>query len=282
MATNIPAAQSGRGDRRLHRAPRQSRDLHRRAVPDRPGPGLPDRRPDPRPRRHPLGLPQGPRLDPHARPGRTSRRSARTARRSIVTAIPYQVNKATLIEKIADMVREKKHRGHLRHLGRDQPRRHAHRHRAEARRGGRRGAEPALALLRPADDVRRQHAGDQRRPARAAQPQGHDRRLHRPSARRWSAAAPSSCCARRATARTCLVGLAIAVANIDEVIKLIRAAPSPAGAREQLMARDWPAKDIGAAGRADRRSAPQGLGRRHLSSCPRSRPAPSSTCACSA
>lgn len=41
-----------------------------------------------------------------------------------------------------------------------------------------------------------------------------------------------------------LVGLAIAVANIDEVITLIRRAPDPATAREQLMARDWPAKDI--------------------------------------
>jgi DNA gyrase subunit A len=41
-----------------------------------------------------------------------------------------------------------------------------------------------------------------------------------------------------------LVGLAIAVANIDEVIHLIRHAPDPATAREQLMARDWPAKDM--------------------------------------
>ena len=41
-----------------------------------------------------------------------------------------------------------------------------------------------------------------------------------------------------------LVGLAIAVANIDEVIALIRRAPNPAVAREQLMARDWPAKDM--------------------------------------
>ena len=41
-----------------------------------------------------------------------------------------------------------------------------------------------------------------------------------------------------------LVGLAIAVANIDEVIALIRKAPDPAAAREQLMARDWPAKDV--------------------------------------
>jgi len=42
-----------------------------------------------------------------------------------------------------------------------------------------------------------------------------------------------------------LVGLAIAVANIDEVIKLIRTAPNPATAREELKSRDWPAKDVG-------------------------------------
>jgi DNA gyrase subunit A len=41
-----------------------------------------------------------------------------------------------------------------------------------------------------------------------------------------------------------LVGLAIAVANIDEVIALIRKAPDPATAREQLMTRDWPARDV--------------------------------------
>ncbi|HEY1706880.1 MAG TPA: DNA gyrase subunit A [Rhizomicrobium sp.] len=42
-----------------------------------------------------------------------------------------------------------------------------------------------------------------------------------------------------------LVGLAVAVANIDEVIALIRAAPDAATAREQLMARSWPARDVG-------------------------------------
>ena len=41
-----------------------------------------------------------------------------------------------------------------------------------------------------------------------------------------------------------LVGLAVAVANIDEVIALIRAAQDPATAREQLMAHDWPATDV--------------------------------------
>jgi DNA gyrase subunit A len=41
-----------------------------------------------------------------------------------------------------------------------------------------------------------------------------------------------------------LAGLAVAVANIDAVIALIRAAPDPATAREQLMAKDWPAEDV--------------------------------------
>ena len=41
-----------------------------------------------------------------------------------------------------------------------------------------------------------------------------------------------------------LVGLAVAVANIDEMIRVIRAAPDAASAREQLMARPWPAKDV--------------------------------------
>src|SRR5690606_35044590 len=41
-----------------------------------------------------------------------------------------------------------------------------------------------------------------------------------------------------------LVGLAVAVANIDEVIRLIRAAPDAGAAREQLRARAWPAADV--------------------------------------
>ena len=40
------------------------------------------------------------------------------------------------------------------------------------------------------------------------------------------------------------MGLAIAVANIDEVIRLIRAAPDAAAARTALMERDWPAEDV--------------------------------------
>jgi DNA gyrase subunit A len=43
-----------------------------------------------------------------------------------------------------------------------------------------------------------------------------------------------------------LVGLAIAVANIDEVIRLIRASKDANEAREALMERDWPAADVAA------------------------------------
>ncbi|HVC55763.1 MAG TPA: DNA gyrase subunit A [Stellaceae bacterium] len=42
-----------------------------------------------------------------------------------------------------------------------------------------------------------------------------------------------------------LVGLLVAVANIDEIIALIRAAADPASARAGLIARRWPAGDIG-------------------------------------
>lgn len=41
-----------------------------------------------------------------------------------------------------------------------------------------------------------------------------------------------------------LAGLAIAVANIDEVIHLIRTAPDPVVARDQLLARAWPASSV--------------------------------------
>jgi len=42
-----------------------------------------------------------------------------------------------------------------------------------------------------------------------------------------------------------LVGLAIAVVNIDEVIVLIRTSADPTEARERLLARDWPVGDMG-------------------------------------
>lgn len=42
-----------------------------------------------------------------------------------------------------------------------------------------------------------------------------------------------------------LAGLAVAVANIDEIIALIRNAPNPTAAREGLLAKRWPVHDVG-------------------------------------
>ena len=41
-----------------------------------------------------------------------------------------------------------------------------------------------------------------------------------------------------------LAGLAVAVANIDEIISLIRSAKDPAHARQGLMSKPWPAEDV--------------------------------------
>ena len=42
-----------------------------------------------------------------------------------------------------------------------------------------------------------------------------------------------------------LAGLAIAVVNVDDIVALIRRAKDPQTAKEQLMAKAWPAKDVG-------------------------------------
>ena len=42
-----------------------------------------------------------------------------------------------------------------------------------------------------------------------------------------------------------LVGLAVAVANLDAMIELIRSAPDPVWAREEMMNREWPVHDVG-------------------------------------
>jgi DNA gyrase subunit A len=41
-----------------------------------------------------------------------------------------------------------------------------------------------------------------------------------------------------------LLGLVVAVTNLDEVVKLIRGSASPAEAREKLLAREWPGEEI--------------------------------------
>ncbi len=107
-----PAAQHARGDRRRHRRHRAPERHEGRPVPRRdeghPRSRLPVRRLHRRPRGHLQRLQDGPRLHHAARARPASRRARRaTSSRSSSPRFPYQVNKARLIEKIAELVREK-------------------------------------------------------------------------------------------------------------------------------------------------------------------------------
>ena len=89
-----------------------------------------------------------------------------------------------------------------------------------------------------------------------------------------------------------LEGLAVALANIDEIIALIKASPTPVEAKAALAARDWNSGVVPQllARAGDISTRPQGLAAEFgITSCgwcvtssPRSRPRPFSTCACTA
>jgi len=86
----------------------------------------------------------------------------------IIDQIPYQVNKATMIERIAEAARDKRIEG-IAHVQDESDRqRRARGGRAQTRRDARRGAEPALPLYPDADIVWLQHAGIERRQARVS------------------------------------------------------------------------------------------------------------------
>ncbi len=161
----------------------------------------------------------------------------------IVTEIPYQVNKASMVEKIAELVRDKRIEG-ISDI-RDESDRQGMRVVIELKReamadvvrnqlyrfsplqstfgcnmvalnGGRPEVLNLKDLIRSFTDFREEVVGRRiKHLLKKARDRAH-----------------------------VLVGLAIAVANIDEIIALIRKAPDPATARTQLMERDWPAKDV--------------------------------------
>jgi DNA gyrase subunit A len=161
----------------------------------------------------------------------------------VVTEIPYQVNKAAMVEKIAELVREKKIEGIadirdesdrdgmrvvvelkrdampevvLNQLYRFSPLQSSFGCNVVALTGGRPEQLNLKDLIRAFTEFREEVIGRRTKfLLKKARERAH-----------------------------VLVGLAIAVSNIDEVIALIRKAPDPATAREQLMARDWPAKDV--------------------------------------
>ena len=161
----------------------------------------------------------------------------------IVTEIPYQVNKSTMIEKIADLVREKKIEG-IADL-RDESDRSGIRVVIELKRDA--NADVILNQLYRWSPMQTSFGANM-----LSLVDGRPQLLGAREIIQVFLRFREQVVARRAKhelnkARDrahVIVGLALAVANIDEVIALIRNAPNPAEARAQLMARDWPAADV--------------------------------------
>jgi DNA gyrase subunit A len=163
----------------------------------------------------------------------------------VVSEIPYQVNKAHLVERIGELVRDKKIEG----IGalRDESDRHGYRVVIELRRD----AVPDVVL----NQLYRFTALQSSFGANMVALEG-----GRPLVMNVKDLLTSFIAFREEVVyrRTkhllgkardrahVLVGLAIAVTNIDAVIKLIRGANDANQAREELMNRDWPARDVAA------------------------------------
>ncbi|HRX39029.1 MAG TPA: DNA gyrase subunit A [Parvularculaceae bacterium] len=161
----------------------------------------------------------------------------------IVTEIPFQVNKAHMIERIADLVREKKIEG-IADI-RDESNRQGIRVVIELRRDA--SADVVLNQLYRHSQLQTSFGVNL-----LALNYGRPQQMALRDVLRGFIDFREEVVTRRtkfdlSKARDrahILVGLAIAVANIDEIVSLIRHAPDPATAKEQLMARDWPAKDL--------------------------------------
>jgi DNA gyrase subunit A len=161
----------------------------------------------------------------------------------VFTEIPYQVNKANLVEKIGELVREKKLEG-IAEL-RDESDRDGIRVVVELKREA--VAEVVLNQLYRYTALQTSFGANM-----VALNGGRPEVMNLKDLIRAFVDFREEVVSRRtkfllAKARErahVLCGLAIAVANIDEVIRLIRAAPDPNTAREELMGRDWPARDI--------------------------------------
>ena len=161
----------------------------------------------------------------------------------IITEVPYQVNKASMIEKMADLVREKRVEG-ISDI-RDESDRQGYRVVIELRRDA--VADVVLNQLYRYTPLQTSFGANV-----VALNGGKPEVLTLIDMLKAFIAFREDVISRRtkyllkkARERAhVLVGLAIAVANIDEVIKLIRQAPDPQTAREQLMERRWPAADV--------------------------------------
>jgi DNA gyrase subunit A len=163
----------------------------------------------------------------------------------IITEVPYQQNKATMVERIAELVRDKKIEG-ISDL-RDESDRSGYRVVVELKRD----AVPDVVLnqlyrFTPLQ----QNFGANMVALDSGRPQVmnlKDLLAIFVAFREQVVTRRTKFLLNKARDRAhILVGLAIAVANIDEIIRVIRTSPDPNTARDTLMSRDWPAKDVAA------------------------------------
>src|SRR5467141_4060257 len=163
----------------------------------------------------------------------------------IISEIPYQVNKATMVERIGELHREKKIEG-ITDL-RDESDRDGFRVVIELKRDAM--ADVVLNQLYRFTPLQTNFAANV-----LALDSGRPQVMNLKDLLTLFIAFREQVITRRTKfllnkARDrahILVGLAIAVANIDEIIRVIRTSPDPNTARETLMSRDWPAKDVAA------------------------------------
>ena len=176
--------------------------------------------------------------------GRVAFETARGGREAIVVSdIPYQVNKASMVERIGELVREKKIEGIAE--VRDESDRDGYRVVIELKRDAM--VDVVLNQLYRFTQLQSTFGANM-----VALNGGRPQLLNLKDMLTAFVAFREEVIGRRTRyllnkARDrahVLVGLAIAVANIDEVIRLIRNAPDPATARAQLMERAWPAYDM--------------------------------------
>jgi DNA gyrase subunit A len=161
----------------------------------------------------------------------------------IITEIPYQVNKAAMLERLAELVREKRIEG-ISDL-RDESDRDGMRMVIELKRDA--PADVILNQLHRYTPLQTSFgvnmlALDHGRPLQMGLRQMLDIFLaHREEVVVRRTKFELNKARNRGHV---LVGLAIAVVNIDEVIRIIRSSANPQEARERLQARDWPAGDM--------------------------------------
>jgi DNA gyrase subunit A len=176
--------------------------------------------------------------------GRVKQETLRGEREAlVVTEIPYQVNKTNLIERISELVREKRIEG----IGevRDESDRDGMRIVLELKREAM--ADVVLNQLYRFTPLQQSFPANMvaLTGGRPAVMNLHDLITAFVAFREEVIGRRTKHLLKKARDRAhVLVGLAIAVANIDEVIKLIRGAKDANSAREALMARDWKATDV--------------------------------------